>query len=332
MKYVLPRLLLLLLLSLGSLSAGAHQLGLALMQLQAQDAAGKSWQLRSETPASARAQAAAVYLQAPADCRIGHSTGQRVDGRFIRTSQFDCPDSWLGQSLRVAGLNPQLPDALVHVQLTDGQEQFHSLNRQDDHFVLHAQSRPPALAHYVSLGLHHIAGGLDHLLFVLLLCLCCQGRALIWTVSGFTLAHMCSLASVLIGGLHVSAMPVETLIALSLALLAAELLRRQRGLRTGLSLRYPMLMAFCFGLLHGLGFADALQTLGLPTDAQWRALLLFNLGIEVGQLLLIGLLLGSWHLLKRLAPQAPLTPLQIPLLYAIGVLAMFWSMQRVSLI
>lgn len=325
---LLRQLLLLVIVGLLALPAQAHQLGMALFQLSAEGDSGRRWVLHTELPLGGRRQAPAIGLQPPVPCTADSSSLGRMDDRLIRKTRYDCGQSWFGRTLRIVGLDPQTPDALVQVNLADGQQQFHSIKRQQGSFPLGTGARPPAVMRYFGLGLEHIAGGWDHLLFVALLYLCCAGRQLLLTVTGFTLAHALSLSSILLGGIRVAAPPVEALIALSIALLAAELLRQRAGAERTLALRYPVLMAFAFGLLHGLGFADALRQLGLPAQAEWQALLLFNLGIECGQLLLLGGLLAAAWVLRRLRLGELTGRLQPALLYAIGSTGMFWAWQR----
>ncbi len=309
-------------------AAGAHQLGMALLQISSNDTDGLRWVVHTELPLGGRRQAPAIALQPAVDCSIDSRSLGRMDDRLIRESEYACDQSWLSSRLRIVGLDPQTPDALVQVNLADGSQQFHSVNRQQPVFTLSAGDQPPDVARYLLLGAQHIAGGFDHLLFVLLLFLCCTGRQLLLTVTGFTLAHAISLGSILLGGLRVPAMPVETLIALSIALLAAELLRHRAGAAPSFALRYPVVMAFAFGLLHGLGFADALRELGLPAAAEWQALLLFNVGIESGQLLLLAVLFAGTSLLRRVRLQTFSARLQPFALYSIGSVGMFWAWQR----
>lgn len=309
-------------------SALAHQLGMALLQISASDASGKHWVVHTELPLGGRRQAPAIGLQTPTACTAESQSLGRMDDRLIRETRYDCEHSWWGTSLRLIGLDPQTPDALVQVNLADGSQQFHSIKRQQPAFSLHPGSKPPTVANYFVLGLEHIAGGFDHLLFVVLLCLCCTGRQLVLTVTGFTLAHAVSLGSILLGGLRVATTPVEALIALSIALLAAELVRHRAGAQASFALRYPVVMAFAFGLLHGLGFANALRQLGLPENAEWQALLLFNLGIESGQLILVAGLFAVAFLLRRVRLNDLVTRVQPVALYSIGSVGMFWAWQR----
>ena len=141
---------------------------------------------------------------------------------------------------------------------------------------------------YFKLGVEHILLGFDHLLFVLALLFLVEGwRRLLGTITAFTVAHSLTLAAATFGWVQVPQAPVEAVIALSIMFVAVEILHRQRG-RTGIATRKPWVVAFVFGLLHGLGFAGALREIGLPDDAIPLALAFFNVGVEAGQLLVCG--------------------------------------------
>lgn len=188
---------------------------------------------------------------------------------------------------------------------------------------------------YLRLGIEHILAGLDHLLFVAgLLLIARTGRRVLVVVTGFTLAHSVTLSLSAIGWIHVPVPPVEAAIALSILFVAHEI---ARGREQGLTFRYPVLVSSSFGLLHGLGFAAALSEIGLPPREIVTALLFFNLGVEVGQLLFIlPLMAGGW-LLGRLgvwgrvrARGAAFPAFRTLAAYAIGVPASFWLFERLS--
>ncbi len=312
----------LLALCLVSGAASAHELGTAVFHVAPVDAAAGHWQVRMELPAGLRGLAARPGLEPGPDCQRQERRSWIVEQRRVLTWDWRCADAWNGRRLQVTGLSPQLPDALIHIRLPTVGEQYHAVNLRAPAVTLPDRPVPPAVPAYFGHGLAHIASGWDHLLFVILLFWGCRGARLIWAVTGFTAAHALSLGGVLLAGWTLPAAPVETLIALSLSLLAAELLRHP-----GRALRRPALLAFGFGLLHGLGFAGALRELGLPEQARWQALALFNLGIEAGQLLLIGLLLAGGALLRRLRQ---LPDLRAPAQYLIGVTGVYWALGRYS--
>ena len=177
------------------------------------------------------------------------------------------------------------------------------------------------------LGIEHILGGFDHLLFVLgLLLIVRSTRLLIKTITAFTLAHSVTLAMATLGFVHVPQAPVEAVIALSIIFLASELAKQHRG-ETGLTTRAPWIVALTFGLLHGFGFAGALTEVGLPQSDIPLALLFFNVGVEVGQLMFVaGVLCVTW-MIKKMKFRWPVWVEHAPA-YAIGSLAAFWFIQR----
>jgi hypothetical protein len=199
--------------------------------------------------------------------------------------------------------------------------------------ALAAGSGSPAEAarRYLALGIEHILLGTDHLLFVLGLLLIVRGPwLLIKTITAFTLAHSLTLGLATFEVLTLPPAPVDALIALSIVFLAVEILRARQG-RTGLTHRMPWLVAFVFGLLHGLGFAGALAAVGRPAREIPTALLFFNLGVEVGQLLFVALVLNLRWALFRLPLPRPAWAGPLPA-YAIGTLATFWFLQRLTAI
>jgi hydrogenase/urease accessory protein HupE len=243
----------------------------------------------------------------------------------------DCPGGLVAHTIAIDGLTATMTNVLVRVQRSNGTTQVARLTPAVATFVVEAQ--PDALevaATYFRLGVEHILTGVDHLLFVLALLILVKGvKRLIATVTAFTLAHSLTLAGATLGLVHVPQPPVEACIALSIVFVAAEILRR----RGGLTARFPWMIAFIFGLLHGFGFAGALSEVGLPQNAIPIALLFFNLGVEAGQLLFIGAVftaVAAGHFILRSRRLAlPPWAWRIPP-YAIGALATFWVIDRTS--
>ena len=187
-----------------------------------------------------------------------------------------------------------------------------------------------AAKRYTVLGIEHILTGFDHLLFVLCLVLIVAGGwRLVKTITAFTLAHSITLALATLGLVNVSSAPVEASIALSIAFLAAEILRHRGDRDTGLTYRYPWLIAFAFGLLHGLGFAGALATIGLPQSEIPIALLFFNIGVEIGQLAFVAVVLLALDLLRRLRLPSSAW-IELAPAYTIGIIATWWLFERIS--
>jgi len=184
---------------------------------------------------------------------------------------------------------------------------------------------------YLTHGITHILFGYDHLLFVLALMLIVRNtRVLVATITAFTLAHSITLALATLAYAQVPGPPVEATIALSILLLAGEIVRVRRG-QPSLTQRRPWIVAFAFGLLHGFSFAGALAGIGLPHGDLPLALFAFNVGVEVGQLAFIAGVLAVLALARRVALPAVITRYTYPVVtLGIGALSAFWLIERVS--
>lgn len=235
----------------------------------------------------------------------------------------------IGQTLSIEGLASTLTDVLVRIQLLDGRTQTTLVKPSSPTFTVQAaQSRWQIAKQYLVLGIEHILGGIDHLLFVLALLLLVSGRwLLLKTITAFTIAHSITLAMATLGFVRVPAAPVEAVIALSILFLASELARRKTG-QTGLTERYPWVVSFTFGLLHGFGFAGALAEIGLPQKEIPLALFQFNVGVELGQLMFVAAALSVSVLLQKLKVDR-FRWAREALVYGIGCVAAFWCIQRV---
>jgi hydrogenase/urease accessory protein HupE len=234
-----------------------------------------------------------------------------------------------GVTVDIDGLENSITDVLLRVVFADGSELTRVLKPSDPSLKLPgaAQAGVP-VREYLQLGFTHIWSGIDHLMYVLELVLLVRTpKLLLKTITGFTLAHSVSLAAASLGYIHVPAPPVEAVIALSIVYVAVELLRARDG-KTGLAARAPWLVSMSIGLLHGLGFAGALSEVGLPPDAIPQALLLFNIGIELGQIVFVALVLAAGHALIRYLPQTTNSLRWVPP-YAIGSFASFWVIERI---
>ena len=241
----------------------------------------------------------------------------------------------------LAGKAVQFPDlslnrigVLVRLARSDGTAQVGRVLPLDPRVVFSSSPSPLEVVQtYTVLGIEHILSGFDHLLFVLaLLILVDGGRRLIATVTAFTLAHSLSLAAAALGLVHVPGPPVEAAIALSIVFVAGEIMHGRQG-RPGLTQRHPWVVAFTFGLLHGLGLASALAEVGLPPLSIPVALLFFNLGVEIGQLMFIAavrLVIAAWRrAVRRFSEQRADWLWRFPP-YAIGGLASYWVLDRVA--
>ena len=253
--------------------------------------------------------------------------GCTVDGTMLR-----CGPGGLAGTVEIAGVGRRYSAAMIKVDWLDGQTRVYTLTSNQPRVRLYGSADDrrgmgDIAWTYAVLGVEHILGGYDHLAFVIgLLFLVGFQRKLIWTITAFTLAHSLTLASAALGILTLRPPPVEATIALSIVLVAYEALSR----RDTLARRFPAALAFLFGLVHGLGFAGALKEIGLPQVHLPVALLTFNLGVEAGQLLTVGLAYGLYRLLPRGA--AWLDGARTAVLYVIGVLAAYWSWARIALV
>ena len=235
-----------------------------------------------------------------------------------------------GQTLSIDGIIGGITDVIVRIERNDGTSQVERLLPQSPAFTVKATTRTSEVAwSYLVLGIEHILGGVDHLLFVLALLLIVRGnRKIFMTITAFTVAHSITLVSASMGWVHVPGPPVEAMIALSIVFVAAEIVRGLQG-RPALTARAPWIVAFSFGLLHGFGFAGALAQVGLPQEAVALALLTFNVGVEVGQLMFVAFAAAIGAALTRLpAPKQAWMSFAAP--YAIGCVAMFWVIERVA--
>jgi len=223
---------------------------------------------------------------------------------------------------------------LVRFDFADGVSQAHRLTAGDPSFTVPTQpSSLEVVRTYLLLGVKHILGGIDHLMFVLALLLLVRGvRRVVVTVTAFTLAHSITLAGATLGFVHMPGPPIEAVIALSIVFVALEIIHSRRG-KPGLTEQYPWIVAFTFGLLHGFGFAGALAQIGLPQSSIPIALLFFNVGVEIGQLLFIACVFAiialARQVTRRIDVPRPAWAWAVPP-YAIGSLAVFWVIQRIA--
>ena len=235
-----------------------------------------------------------------------------------------------GDQILIEGLSATRTDTLLRIQLTDGRMYTTVLRPESPSFIVPEKaSKTEVAGSYLLLGIEHILEGFDHLLFVLgLLMLVRRTLILIKTITAFTLAHSVTLAMATLGFVNVPQAPVEAVIALSIVFLSTELSKQKRG-KTGLTYRAPWLVALCFGLLHGFGFAGALTEVGLPQTDILPALFFFNIGVEVGQLMFVAGVLVVKLMIRKTKLRVPVWAGHVPS-YAIGSLAAFWFIQRTA--
>ena len=233
-------------------------------------------------------------------------------------------------TIHIAGLSATMTDVLVRLERLDGTTQVTRLTASAPSFAVEAAPSGLEVARtYSVLGVEHILTGIDHLLFVLALLIITRGGwRLVKTVTAFTISHSLTLTAATLGWVHIPPPPVEAVIALSIVFVAAEILRQRRGVE-GITARAPWVVAFSFGLMHGLGFAGGLSEAGLPSGHIPSALLFFSLGVETGHFLFIGVVLAFIVFLRRIRLPVPQWAELVPP-YAIGSVAMFWVIQRIA--
>jgi len=261
---------------------------------------------------------------------LGSPTVQQVPGAHIERATYKSDgQSITGRTIAIDGLSASQTDVLLLVQLQDGTQHSAILRPGAPEFTVPLEALKLEIAvDYWRMGTIHILEGVDHLLFVLALLLIVSGiKPLLLAVTAFTVAHSITLALATLGMVHVPPKPTEALIALSIVFLAAEIVHQRNG-QIGLTERYPWLIAFIFGLFHGLGFAGALSEIGVPQHEVPLALFMFNVGVETGQLLFIAAALSVLALLKRMPLTTPPGTWRL-LPYSIGCVAAFWTIDRV---
>lgn len=269
----------------------------------------------------------------PDNC-AGDAPPPVFDGRAWTTGWLvNCPGGLQGRDIRIEGLEKTRTETLVRYELEPGEAHVRRLTSSESGFTVPADAGVvQILTSYVALGVTHILEGVDHLLFVFaLLLLVGWGRRLFWAVTAFTVAHSLTLAAAVMGWLNVPSQPVEAIIALSIVFLAYEL-ALPRGRRDPIAERWPWVVSFGFGLIHGLGFAGALREIGLPENDIPLALFAFNVGVELGQILFIGVVATTFAVIVRLYPvlRSTLPRIVHVTSYAIGGVAAFWVIERLA--
>jgi len=265
----------------------------------------------------------------PKECQVSTPDRQQLSpGAVVVRGTVDCPGGLPGKTITIAGLETTVTDVLVRLHHADNRLESHLLRPATPSVALGGITTAAERAlSYMQIGVQHILLGVDHLLFVLGLLLIVSNRwMLVKTITAFTAAHSITLAIATLGYASAPLPPLNAAIALSILFLGPEIVRAWRG-ESSFTIRHPWVVAFSFGLLHGFGFASGLSTMGLPQAEIPLALLLFNAGVELGQMgfvALVILLEGSFRVLQvrwpRLVERLPG--------YAVGTLGAYWTIQR----
>ncbi|MFP5329098.1 MAG: HupE/UreJ family protein [Alphaproteobacteria bacterium] len=268
----------------------------------------------------------------PGARQLGTRAGSFASGAATIRWTARVPGGIEGKPIEFTNLSRTRIDVLARYVRADGTEQVARILPVRPRFTPAASPGPfEVAATYTRIGIEHILLGFDHLLFVLALVMIVRGwRRLVATITAFTLAHSLSLGLASFQVVRIAGPPVEALIALSIVFLASELVRVLMG-QDCLAVRKPWIVAFAFGLLHGLGFAGALAEIGLPQNAIPLALLFFNVGVEIGQLIFVGAVLAlAWAARTVQRDDRFQRPALVALAYGIGITASFWTLERVA--
>ena len=271
-----------------------------------------------------------IFPQFENDIQPIQTKEQGLSNALIKVYSFTSKQPLKGTSIRIENLDKTLIDVLIQIDFIDETSYSFLVHPSEPStFVPEDSGFFQVIKTYFVLGVEHIWMGYDHLLFVLgLFLLIPSFGALVKTITSFTIAHSITLIIATLGWISVPSGPVEAVIALSIVLLALEAYNYQKG-KTSITIRYPWIVAFAFGLIHGLGFAGALSEIGLPQKSIPSALLFFNVGVEFGQVVFVGLLWFLFFLLRKYTPVLhKWAKISVP--YAIGSLGMFWVIERIS--
>jgi len=294
-----------------------------------------SWKVPSGMPGGAL-----PYPTLPEGCAADRQPAwQQAGAEYVGQQVFQCDAPLSG---RVVGIvfpivNPSL-STLYKIRLANGVEHLRILKPSETKWTVpDAENRFSVATQYTQLGIEHIWIGIDHLLFVACLLFIARApRRLLITITGFTVAHSITLALSTLDVVRIPTPPVEAAIALSVIFMAWEIVK---GNKTSFVYRYPVAVSSSFGLLHGFGFAAVLRDIGLPQTELPAALLFFNVGVEIGQILFVAALLAAFFILRpvftRLLQSARdnevhWTSLTVPASYFIGSVASFWMIQRIA--
>lgn len=270
----------------------------------------------------------------PEDCATEGSLDARLERRsLVYTAQLSCETSLQGRLVSIDGLRAVGTEVLLRVTSLNSSGPETTLIQPEKGEALigaaNSDAQQTSAFTYLRLGIEHILLGVDHLLFVLALLLIVRnGWTLFKTITAFTVANSVTLSVAAIGVMRVPAPPLNAAIALSILFMGVEVVRTWRG-QSSFTIRFPWVVAFGFGLIHGFGYASGLADLGLPRGELLLALLLFNIGIEIGQDVFVFLVLALKRSFRQLEIQWPQWALRLPG-YAVGVAGVFWTLEHTT--
>lgn len=299
--------------------------------LELRELGGDEYAVLWKVPALPDSRRLAVYVRLPESTEsLTTPTAFIANGAWVERWTIRHAGGLVGETIAIEGSAIGRADIIARVERLDGSSQVERLELGSSEFVVQPPEGTSEIAWaYLVLGVEHILGGIDHLLFVLALLLIVRGgKRIVVTITAFTVAHSITLVAATLGFVHVPGPPVEAIIALSIVFVAAEVIHGIRG-KPGITARAPWVVAFSFGLLHGLGFAGALEEVGLPQLAIPVALLMFNVGVELGQLIFVLAVLVFATLARKVLQKSE--QWAVPLAaYGIGSVAALWTIERVA--
>jgi len=314
-----------------ALLAQAHEVRPAYLELR--QTAADTFDVLWKVPALGDTMRLGLYVRLPETCEnLTEPRGRFAADAYIERWRIRHAQALVGSTISIDGLQTTLTDVLVRIERLDGTTQVARLLPSNPSLVVEAAPNGwQVVWTYVVLGVEHILLGIDHLLFVLGLLLLVDRRwTLLKTITAFTVAHSMTLALATFAIIQVSVAPLNATIALSILLLGPEIVRKWRG-ETSFSIRHPWVVAYAFGLLHGIGFASGLSLTGVPRGEIPSALLCFNLGVEAGQLAFVLLALVTAQAMRTLDLDRPRWVTRIPG-YTVGALGAYWTIQRIFLL
>lgn len=308
---------------LAAMTASAHELRSGYLEVVQTEEASFDIVWKAPVLANVALDVTPVF---PDDCKVGTVAAQtNAVGDLLTVRRALCERPLVGRPISFSGLDKTDGDVLIRIESLNGDVLSRRVTSGAPAVDWGRGAKGALFTTYFSLGVEHILIGIDHLLFlVCLVLLIRRTRKLIVAITFFTIAHSLTLAATTFGWIGISIAPVEATIALSIVFLASEILQSRAGRET-ITQKYPWLVTFTFGLLHGLGFASVLSEIGLPGHAIPLALLAFNLGVEVGQLSFVGATLLAVMAMQRLRV---FQPARLVATYCIGSIATFWLIER----
>jgi len=304
--------------------------------LELQQVGAETFDVLWKVPARGLDRRLSIYINFPDDIKtIIPVRGSFIGGAFIERSTIRRAGGLAGAQISIQGLEKVSTDVLVRIQRKDGSSETSRLNAASTSFVVKGTAEFwEVLKTYLIFGIEHILTGMDHLLFVAcLIFIAGTWRRILVTITGFTVAHSITLTLSALELVQLPVPPIEAVIALSIVFLAREIALDRRDTLTW---QYPVAISATFGLLHGFGFASALKDIGLPQTEIPTALLSFNVGVEIGQIVFVTSMLFVFWLISqclrllKYGSSGWLKAIEKPVAFAVGGITMFWTIERIA--